>query len=235
MNIFQQAAALVSDPPGSLVYHLVLLFAIGGAMAVAVGQWRLAAPAGGVRDASVGRLALAATLLFLLRVLALGVAILAALGVLDSLVIVPPFERAVSTLTIVITIWFLVFPQPLRLADAAFGLLAILVVLGLAISLGLWYQQSALLHFYNGSPQETAWEAVQLLLLVAGAVVLAARRGAGWLLGLVIAGLLLAAHVVHYLYPIAQSNISGTERLFETVVLPRVAAAILRRALQAPG
>src|SRR6266849_5368286 len=181
MNIFQQAAALVSDLPGSLVYHLVLLFAIGVAMAVAVGQWRLAAPTGGVRDAARGRLALAASLLFLLRVLAVGVAIVAALGLFDSLVVVPPFERAISTLTIVITIWFLAFPQPLRLADAAFGLLAILVVLGLAIGWGLWYQQSALLHFYNGSPQETAWEAAQLLLLVVGAVVLAARRRGIWL------------------------------------------------------
>ena len=96
---------------------------------------------------------------------------------------------------------------------------------------GQWVQQAPLLHFYNGSPQETAWEAVQLFLLVAGAIALAVRRRADWLLGLVIAVLLLAAHVVHYLYPIAQSNVSGTERLFEIIVLPLVAAVVLRRAL----
>lgn len=232
MNIFQQAAALVSDPPGSLVYHLVLLFAMGVAAAVALGQWRLAAPASEVRDASRGRLTLAAGLLFMLRLLALGFAFLAALGILDSLVAVPPFERAVSTLTILVAIWFLDFPQRQRLADAAFGLLGILVVLSLAISWGLWSQQAPAGRFYNGSPQETAWEAAQLILLVAGGALLAVRRRSDWLLGLGILALLLVGHVIHYLYTIAQSNVSGTERLFEIVMVPLIAAAIFRRALR---
>jgi signal transduction histidine kinase len=232
MNIFQQAAALVSDPPGSLVYYLVLLFAMGAAAAVALGQWRATAAPAGQRDASRGRLALAAGLLFLLRLLALVFAILAAIGLLDPLVAIAPIERAISTLTIVVVFWFLLFPKPNPPGDAAFGLLAILVVLGLAISWGLWYQQARLLHFYNGSPQETVWEAAQLFLLVAGGILLIVRRPADWLLGLVIAGLLLAAHLVHYLYPIAQSNVSGTERLFEIIVLPLIAAAVLRQALQ---
>jgi len=139
MNIFQQAAALVTDPPGSLVYYLVLLFATGAAAAIAFSQWR-ASPAPGSAGATArGRLALAAGLLFVLRLLALGLAILAAIGVLDSLVAIPPIERALSTLTIVVVFWLLLFPQSDRPADTAFGLLAILVVLGLAISLGLWY------------------------------------------------------------------------------------------------
>ena len=245
MNIFLQAAALVSDPPGNLVYYLVLLFAMGAAAAVALGQWRASASPGGTRDTSRGRLTLAAALLFLLRLLALGFAILAALGLLDSLVAIPPIERAMSTLTIVVIFWFLLFPQSNQPADAAFGLLAILAVLGAAISLGLWYQQASLLHFYNGSPQETVWEAAKAFMLVAGAIALVVRRPADWLLGVVIAGLLLVAQIVNYLYPIGQlnvsgseliyiahSNVSGTERLFEIVVLPLVAAVVMRRALQ---
>jgi signal transduction histidine kinase len=232
MNIFQQAAALVSDPPGNLVYYLVLLFAMGAAAAVALGQWRASAAPTSPADASRRRLALAAGLLFLLRLLALGFAIFAAVGLLDPLGAIPPFERALSALTIVLVFWFLLFPKPNRLADAGLGLLAILAVLGLMISWGLWAQQAPLLRFYNGSPQETVWEAVELFLLVAGAILLIVRRPADWLLGLSIAGLLLAAHVLHYLYPIAQSNVSGTERLFEIVVLPLIAAVVLRRALQ---
>ncbi len=232
MTIFLQAAALVTDLPGSLVYHLVLLFAAGVAAAVALIQWRLAVPGNGIPQAARGRLTLAASLLFGLRLLALGFALLAALGLLDFVVVVPPIERAVSTLTIIIVFWFLIFPQPLRVADAAVGLLAILVMLGLAISWGLWYQQAPLLHFYNGSPQETVWEALQLLLLIVGAIVLVARRPADWLLGLAIASLLLAAHVLNYAFVIGASNVSGIERLFEFIVAPLVAATVLRRALQ---
>ena len=230
MSIFQQAAALVSDPPGNLVYYLVLLFAMGVAAAVALAQWR-ATPSGTPHDAAPSRLALAACLLFVLRVLALAFAILAAIGVLDSLIAIPPVERAVSTLTIIVVFWFVLFPQTNRLADATFGLLSLLVILGLAISWGLWYQQAPLLHYYNGSPQETVWERAQLFLLVTGIILLVIRRRADWLLAMAIALLLLAAHVVHYLYPIAQSNVSGTERLFEIVVLPLIAAVVLRRTL----
>jgi len=229
MNIFQQAAALVSDSPGSLVYYLVLLFALGAAAAVAFSQWRSARPA---PDAARGRLALSAGLLFGLHLLALLLALLAAVGILDALVVVPPFERAVSTFTITIVIWFLAFPQPLRLADAVFGLVSILLILGLAISWGLWYQQAPLLHYYNGSLQETVWEDVQLLLLVAGAILIALRRRSDWGLGLVSLALLFAAHLIHYYYPIGFSNVSGTERLFEIVVVPLIAATILRRALR---
>ncbi len=228
MNLFQQAAALVSEPPGSLVYQLVLLFALGAAAAVALGQWRLAEPGRVAR----GRLALAASLLFVSRLVALSIAILVALNVLDPLVTAPPFERAVSTLTIVIVVWCLAFPAPQRLADTATGLVSLLVVLGLAISWGLWYQQAPVLHYYNGSPQESIWEAAQLLLLVAGGVLLAWRRRPDWFLALSIVGLLLIAHVIHYLYPIAQSSVSGTERLFEIVAVPLVAATLLRAALR---
>ncbi len=233
MNIFQQAAALVSEMPGSLVYHLVLLFAMAVASAVALGQRRLSAFAGERPLAAHERLSLAAGLLFALRLAALTVALLAAIGVLDPLVAVPPVERAISTLTILVTLWFIIFPQPVRLADAAAGLLSLLVVLGLVISLGLWFQQAPLLHFYNGSPQESVWEAAQAILLVAGAILLIARRQAHWLLGLVITLLLLTAHVIHFYYVIGGSSISGTERLFEIVVVPLIAAVIMRRALEA--
>src|SRR5258706_2042449 len=232
MNIFQQAAALISDPPGSLVYHLVLLFAMGVAAAVALGQWRTAAPAGSPLAPARGRLSLAAGLLFALRLAALAFALLPAIGLLDPLVAVPPVERAISTLTILITLWLFIFPRPVRLADAAAGLLSILILLGLIISWGLWYQQAPLLHYYNGSPQESVWEAAQVFLLTPGLFLPIARRQADWLLGLVVTLLLLAAHVIHYYFVIGGASISGPERLFEIVVLPLIAAAILRRALQ---
>ena len=232
MNIFLQAAALVSDPPGSLVYHLVLLFALGAAAAVALGQWQFVAPQAGARTPEPARLTLAAGLMFTLRLAATVLAFLAALGILNPLVAVPPFERAVSTLIILSIIWLLTFPEPLRLADASFSLLALLVGLALIISWGTWAGLAAAARFYNGTPQETAWEAAQILVLAAGAVLVAIRRRADWGLGLAILALLLAGHVIHYLVTIAQSNVSGIERLFEIVVVPLLAAVIFRRALR---
>src|SRR6266550_3692961 len=141
MQILWQAAALVSEPPGSLVYHLVLLFTLGGAAAITVGQWRSAGPAARPIDAS--RLLLAASLLFLLRLAGLVLAFLAAFGLVNSLVFLPPYDRAASTLTILSILWFFAFPQPQRLADALFSLLAVLVVLALVVRLGLRSRQAA--------------------------------------------------------------------------------------------
>src|SRR5678810_1124775 len=98
MQILWQAAALVSEPPGSLVYHLVLLFALGGAAAIALGHWRTADSA--AQPAHARRLLLAASLLFLLRLVGLILAFLAAFGLINSLVVLPPYDRAASTLTI---------------------------------------------------------------------------------------------------------------------------------------
>jgi len=63
---------------------------------------------------------------------------------------------------------------------------------------------------------------------------LALRRRSDWPLGLVIVALLLAGHVIHYWVVIAESNVSGIERLFEIAAVPLLAAAIYRRAAVLP-
>ncbi len=224
MDIFWQAAALVSEPSGSLVYHLVLLFALGIAAAVAIGRWSRA------RHAAGAHVALAATALFVLRLASLVVAILTALSVLDRLIVLPPFDRAVSTLSLLLIFWILAFPEPNRLIDAVVALLGVLILLALAISWGLWAQEARAAGFYNGSLQETAWETTQILMIATGLVVVLLRRRPDWGLGVALVGVLAAGHIVHYLAPIAQTSVAGAERLAEIVALPMLVALLYRRA-----
>ena len=225
MEIFGQTAFLVSDGTGSLVYHLVLLFALGTAAAMAVGRWSQA------RRPAAARLATGASVLLLLRLAGLVVALLAALlTTLNPLVLVPPFDRAASTLTLLVIIWIIAFPEPNRLADAAAGLFSVLVALGLVISWGLWGQEALATRFYNGSVQETVWEALQIGLLVGGLGLLALRRQRDWVLGLVALLVLVAGHIIHYSLPIGDSSIPGAERLAEIVAVPLIVALIYRRA-----
>ncbi|MDP6222228.1 MAG: hypothetical protein QF543_04990, partial [Dehalococcoidales bacterium] len=65
------AITLVSAPPGSFVYHIIGLFALEAALAMALGQHRRDS------DSGAGRLALAAGLALMLRLL---LALLAGLG-----------------------------------------------------------------------------------------------------------------------------------------------------------
>src|SRR3989338_8230460 len=93
-TLFLQTVALVNEPPGSLVYHLVLLFALEAAALLALTQWR---QAHAEREA---RLALGIGVLFAIQLAAFAVAIAAAVGLVDALGLIPPFDRAASALKI---------------------------------------------------------------------------------------------------------------------------------------
>ncbi len=231
MEILQQTAAQVSELPGSLVYHLVLVFALGTAWAVALGAWwrgRAQRPA----DPTAARLALATGGIFLLHAASLALALLAAAQLVDPFILLPPFERGASTLTILLILWLIAVPRPARLADAVFGLAGVLVLVALGISWGLWAQAARETAFYNATPQETIWELAQLILLGVGLLGLAGlavrRRPQAWL-GFGLLALLLAGHGLHYLAPIAGTNVAGAERLFEMVALPLLAAVAFLR------
>jgi signal peptidase I len=64
--------------------------------------------------------------------------------------------------------------------------------------------------------------------------VLYKRRPPGWPPGLGLLGLLLAADIFHYLYPVAGSNAAGSLRWAEIIAVPVAMVLMYRRALQAP-
>lgn len=227
MSIFLQAVALVSDLPGSLVYHLVFLFALGFSAAIALSQWwreRLMATA---------RLALAVSLIFSLHLITFGVTLAVTA---DPVVILPPLDRAISTLTILLIVWAFTFPDPLRLADAVFGGLGFLTLIALGLAWGLWSREVATATapaFYNGSSQESVWEIAQMVMLGGGLAVFAIRRKSDWPIGLVLLSLLLIGHIAHYLLTLS-FQVPGAERLAEILVAPIFAAMVYRRVRPTP-
>jgi len=224
-SLFWEVAALVSAPPGSLVYLLVVLFALEMATTIAVYQWRK------WRTTALARVAFAAGGVFALRLALLGLTLLASLALLDSLAILPPMDRALSFLTLLIIVWSLLFPAPQRAAD--FSLIGLFVtgLLVAGLSLGLWIPAvNAGAPFYNGTTQDAAWAIAHSLLLLVGLVALIWRRPADWGLGLALLAVLLAGQVVHYLQPLAEFNVSGVVRLSELVGLPLFTALLYSRA-----
>ena len=223
IELLQQTIVQIGDLPGSLVYQLVLAFAVAAAWAVAFGHWWRVRAA----DPGAGRLALATGAIFAIRLLSLALALLAAAAVLNPLILPPPFERAAGVLTALLLIWLVAFPRPARLADAAFGGAVVLVLVALGISWGVWAQEARVTAFYNSSFQETLWELAQIIVLAAGLLgllVLSVRRRPYALLGSLMLALLLAGHLLHYTYTIAGTNVPGAARLFEMVALPLLAA-----------
>src|SRR3990172_5594134 len=190
MSIFDQLLILVGEPPGSYVYHLVLLFALEAAAAIALSQWWAR------RDAARARPTGAAGGPFPLRLIPpLPPPPLAPASFLNALIAPPPLDRAASTLTLLFMIWAFAFPEPQRLADVAVTGLVLIVLLALGITWPLWAQEvGAGASFYNASIQDLAWEIAQVALMLGGGLLLVVRRKSDWLLGLGLLSLLIAGH-----------------------------------------
>ncbi len=229
--LFLQTVVLIGELPGSLVYHLVTLFALQAAAAMAFNSWRRE------RSATASRLTLAASSAFLLSLLALAGTLLGALQLLTpalTLSLVPPLARLVSTVTALAMLWAFAFPTPSRFADVlAFGL-ALLALLGAGVSWMLWFQAVAAgAVAYNATPPETVWELAQIVLLGLGLLLLIVRAFLrrlpdAWI-GVLAALLLLLGHGAHLLWTVANTSLPGAVRLAELLALPLFTAMIYRR------
>jgi signal transduction histidine kinase len=236
-EILLQTAAQLSVLPGSLFYHLVLLFALVVTTDIALnGWWRARRTATGPYDprrAVLRRLALATAGLLSLRLALFGLDFLAAAQFVDALVVLPPLDRAASTLSILLLIWAFAFPEPTRLADGL--LLVALVLLGVAyaITAPLWAQEAAGAQVFNNTNQDLGWAIAQISLLAFGLGLLILRRGrsAHWGIGAALLLILLAGQAGHiFLFLPANVNVAVMARAAEIVAMPMWTAMVYRRA-----
>ncbi|MCB8951418.1 MAG: hypothetical protein H6650_05335 [Ardenticatenales bacterium] len=245
MSISQQLAQLLSASPGSLVFHLVTLFALQTTLALAWGEARQARG-----NEEVRRLAWAAGVLLLARlgmVLAAGIFATTSPDSATTLnTLLPPLEQSLNALTILALCWALTPPpqRAPRLLDASAGIYLLLLAITTIFFTGAWYnlaRQGNLPLPYNASPQTFFWGILQLTpLLVAQFLIWRAAPPDTWL-RLIILGTLTLGHVAHlWNYPEsfpAANEIPYWIRLGQLIALPLLAAftyrANLRRLLQA--
>lgn len=224
MSAIEQAIRLVSEPPGSLIYHLTLLFALWAALLTASTAWRRS------RMSRAGALTAAAAGLVLLRGILMVVGALAWQGLASSGAVLPPLERAITVAGIGLLVWALALPRHSRLSYFALGTLLLLVFVGYVASATFWLAGAQAGAFYNGSGQETVWELASFVGLGIGSLLLAWHRPPDWGIGLGLLVLLALGHIVHYAIPLSGTHIAGAERLAELAALPLFAVVALRAA-----
>ncbi len=197
--MLQQLIRLLSEPPGTIVYQLVTLFAIQVTLALAYWQWRRVRRAGGWDDFAwrlmwasagllAGRLLLAALLFFLVNQP-------------DSLAarqLLPPIEQALNTATIILLAWALLPPTRLpRLTSTLALLLLILTAVLLLFFLQEWPARAVAGATYNATQQATIWGILQLLLAGGSTIWLLLRPASLRGLRVAILFILTMAHAVH--------------------------------------
>ena len=173
VSIFQQVLSLVTSSPGNLAYHVVLAFSITGALQAALHLLK------DQEFPQVRRMVLGLSLLLLSRLVLFGFAGLTVMGLADPHTLLPVIDRGMTALCIVIITWLWNFPESTLLADAASGLLVLLILTALLLT-GIWWGSNNDNLYFNTSLADYGWEIFSLLILIFGGILISIRRPNGW-------------------------------------------------------
>lgn len=199
-------------PPGDLIYYIVLVFAIASALQSAFNHWR-ATEFPQARRAFIGL-----GILLVAQVTMFAFSGLGWQNIIDPKTILPPMDRAFILFGIIWVTWLYAFPEPSRAADAAAGLLSLLVITALGLSLITWQPQIPFIS-YNQTNDDLFWQLGSLLAALLGMGILFARRPDGMWNGIMLLGLGMLGHVGHLLFKVA-GNYSGIVRLAYMAAFP---------------
>jgi signal transduction histidine kinase len=223
---FEQLLTLLVTPPGNLVYHLFVIFSVGGALQASFGHWRSSGFPQAAR--AVWGLGWLLGAQFLLIVCA----ILSQAGLFSTHLILPPLDRAVGLFGLVMIIWVWAFPEPSRPGDAAtllFGLfIGILTIPTVILWSGL-AESSA----FNDSWYDVIAAWIGIALAGLGILLLIIRRPNGWGIGLGIMLLLLGGNIAVLTFGYqAGYDYSGAVRLVQMAAYPLLLGLPLRFPMQ---
>lgn len=213
MAFLQQIIELLSRPPGSVIYHLLTLFALQIVLALAFSRWQR-----DPNDESARRMTFAAAGILVARLILLFVGLMVEGDPTRARIVLPPLEQAIDMATVLLLVWGLApfaMDRP-RLAD---GLLLVSLVV-VAVMYLFFFQDwqnrvnaTGLATAYIGTIQAYVWGVLQMAILGAGLVWLIMERSSRLTLRPIIVATVLLAHVANFFnYP--EIIPSGTEVVY---------------------
>jgi len=220
-TLINQISGFLLEPPGNLIYHLALVFIVSTSF-----QFSLFS---GGQGASKKPSRIAAGLLILLasQLLVFLISALAWQGIIDSRIVLPPFDRAVFVFDLLWIIWLWVFPRKSRLADYATIGLSLAIIILLIITIKAWLPQSSLFTF-NSSWLDWSWNVLSALVMVAGILLLLTQRPQNWGVGLAFININLLGIMVHVLWGNQETDFIAPLRLAQLCAFPLLPALVRR-------
>ncbi len=206
-----QILTLLTTSPGNLVYHIVLVFSIAGALQGAIYLLRSS------QFPQAKRSVLGLCILLGLQLSLFLVSGLVWQGILNSQTVLPPLDRLVTLLSLIWIVWLWAFPEPLKLADAGTLLLSFLGLAAFGLTLAFWAQNAA--ETFNSTIFETGWQIFSLAIILLGVLWLIIRKPNGWGNGLALLVLGFIGHLASLIYPM-DGNFPGFVRLMQMAMFP---------------
>ncbi len=212
MTTLTTLTQILIQPPGSFAYHLILLFAIGGALQAAWIQWqRTAYP-------QTRRLLTGLLILLGARLAYFAAGGLAWQHVAPPHLVLPIADRAAGALALLMFAWLWGFPERPRRGDAfLLGGLG-LVLLATVAAFIAWPYFAA--RYFNGSVVDLGWSGLNILLGAGGFLLLVERRPNGAAAGEIALAVLTLGYTVHALLPPPSGDLDGYLRLAELIAYP---------------
>jgi signal transduction histidine kinase len=208
-----QIFSVLTEPAGSLIYHLILVFSIAGALQSAFVHWRSSEfPQVRRTIFGLGMLLVAQLSLFLIS--AIGIQ-----GFVNLAVFLPPLDRAVTLFSLVWLIWLWAFPEPSRPADAGTWLLSLLVLAALGLSLAAYSTQPSF-SSYNLTAADSYWQLASMGFSLLGLFLLIVRRPNGWGYGTAVFLLSFAGHLLYMTVGRTEGDFPGAVRLAHMAAYP---------------
>ncbi len=100
MALLQQIIELLSRPPGSIIYHLLTLFALQVVLALAFARWQR-----DPNDESARRMTFAAGGILVARLMLLFAGLMVEGDPARARIVLPPLEQAIDMATILLLVW----------------------------------------------------------------------------------------------------------------------------------
>jgi signal transduction histidine kinase len=220
-NILAEISSLITTAPGNLTYYLVVAFSIVGSCALLIYRQNQS-PSVESRRAFIA--------LAVIIALWVGLFILAGLswqGLIDERLVMPPLDRGVTLLSVLLIAWMWVFPRPARFADAATGLLAVLVVAFYVFTMVWWAGQGGA-SYYDGTWADLVAQYASIAMLAVACVLLFLGKPNSYGIGFGMLLLLLAGVVIYLLQLPLASDYAGAIRLAQMAAYPLLFALPLR-------
>jgi signal transduction histidine kinase len=220
-NLFSSLFDLLSNSPGSLIYHLVLVFTIALSLQALLVNRRLTG------DSAARRMVVGFLLLLVVQVILFLSTGLAWQGLANPHQFLPPLDRAFTTFSLVWIIWLWAFARRFRLADALVMIASAAIIICFFFTLQGWSAQSLNTPF-NTSWYDLGWELSAVVIVLLGMLALFLIRPTQWGLGLAFLTMNLAAHAIQLIYPMQTGDFSGIVRLGQLITFPLLPVLALR-------
>ena len=222
MDLTRQIIELLSEPPGSFIYHIVTLFALQIVFAISFSRWRRRP-----EDDYARNMSWAAAAIFGGRLILLAAGLLLGRDPAMAANYLPPLEQAVNTASVLLLVWALVPPIESYPRALDISLITSLVVTGVLYLFFAQEWQSQLASgetYYHGTTQATAWTMMQIAVLAVGLAYLLFNARSLGALPPIILGILLLTNIIHlWNFPEfvpSDTNVAYWVRLGNLIAIP---------------